>query len=148
MWAGAGAVAVLVGAILFTVPGLLGKMLGSMVTATEKGMRSHLAESTGTVKESRGLSTAAEALRREPFGDSVHYHDPSVVVEGYVVKNGMLNVVLSDGRILTELDDEIARLDRHKLTLKDGTSIYFKRSIRHDRPATEGRNKETTARDP
>jgi hypothetical protein len=128
MWAGAGAIALLVGAILFTVPGLLGKMLGSMVSATEKGMRQQLVPSENLPDLRRNMrpqTTVPETLERPTTVGGRH---PDLVVDGYVVRNGTINVILSDGRTFTESDGVIDRLDRHKLTLKDGSTIYLKRA--------------------
>jgi len=47
-------------------------------------------------------------------------------VIGYVVRGRSLNVSLSDGRVLTEGDGSIARIDRNAVVLKDGTRYYMK----------------------
>jgi len=47
-------------------------------------------------------------------------------VRGYVVRGGRVNVVLSDGRTLTERDAEVSAIDRHSATV-DGRKLYLVR---------------------
>lgn len=51
----------------------------------------------------------------------------SVEVLGFVARGDRLNVLLSDGRVLTEGDGVLREVYRHKVVLNDGTELSFKR---------------------
>jgi hypothetical protein len=60
----------------------------------------------------------------EPIYGHVTAEAP-VWVAGWVVKGSRINVQLSDGRILTEEDGELASVQRSGVTLKDGKRLYL-----------------------
>lgn len=50
--------------------------------------------------------------------------ETKIWVRGYAVGRGQLNVLLSDGRVLSEGDGILARIERNYIELKDGRRIY------------------------
>jgi hypothetical protein len=74
----------------------------------------------------------------EPIYGHVTAEAP-VWVAGWVVKGSRINVQLSDGRILTEEDGELAIVQRSGVTLKDGNRLYLlsRRPVTRDQSAEE-----------
>lgn len=75
-----------------------------------------------------GINSPSEKIRSpkrviETVQDSP-IEETKLWVRGYAVGRGQLNVLLSDGRVLSEGDGILARIERNYIELRDGRRIY------------------------
>jgi hypothetical protein len=82
----------------------------------------------GVGRTGDALSSAGSSTRDYPAPPC----QQPVFVSGVIYTRGQINVVLSDGRTLTEEDGELAKVTRSAVILRDGTKLYFKPSLNKD----------------
>lgn len=109
------------------IPWALGKGAGAYLSGGQKG--SSAAESASVVPPAVESAPVVAAPRAPAVERPAYVRQPvdekTVWVTGYSVRGPKINVTLSDGRTLTEKDD-LARVERNFVELKDGSRMYLK----------------------
>jgi len=133
-----------------SVPAALGLYLmwaapnwaGEAIAGTASGAR--VAEAAGFVEKRADIGNQNVALGApSPSGrppvdvgktSSVASAD-DLHVRGYIVLAGRVNILLSDGRTLTEGDGTVARIERNRVVLQDGTTLWLRKATPSALPA-------------
>lgn len=113
------------------VPYLLGKGASSYIGGKKPAEHASDGPATTTVS-SPGVSTVSDAQARkegipaplEPVYADTRPEHP-LTVTGYVYTLSRVNVQLSDGRVLTEKDPELMKVERNAVHLKDGKRLFI-----------------------
>jgi len=118
--------------ILWAIPGAI--LLAAVVMIGAPALLSSLAfkktssavpSSSEVTKEKATDKKANEThFQKQTSGDSSSVSVEPVRVRGYVMRNGKINVVLSDGRVLTERDVELGAVDRNGAWVS-GQKLWF-----------------------
>jgi len=123
--------------ILWTIP--IGMAICSLIIvipwlmskATAKAVQSSIPQVQSPPEQKTPVEAVMESLRQAPVPAPVSVinrdgpEPPRLYVKGVVRRGMKINVLLSDGRTLTELDPDLARVDRSGATLADGTKLPF-----------------------
>lgn len=113
------------------IPFLLGKGASSYISGGEKKPQDKQTSlSLGTFTESTvNARKTAEGVEITPAPLEPNYSDDTperpIWVTGYVTDGRRVNVQLSDGRVITEKDKELARLERNAVHLSTGERIFI-----------------------
>jgi len=124
--------------ILWTIP--IGMAICSLIIvipwlmskATAKAVQSSIPVQAEKVEKPTPIEAVMQSLRPRDGPSAVSVVNnpaasvqPQLFVKGVVRMGSRINVLLSDGRTLTELDPQLARVDRSGATLSDGTKLPF-----------------------
>lgn len=105
-------------------------------------------KSAGSPAVEKVAAVVGEATRAEKAPSAAKARDvtapvPGVTVRGYVVRGGRVNVMLSDGRVLTEKDRELEAIERNHVVVS-GQRIWMARPASSSRAIeASGNAKET-----
>lgn len=137
VWAGV-AVAVALGwwGVTWGVPYLVRGVVEPAVAGEGLGVSSGVtgdAVPVPAAKESRKNPVVRDVVPRALAGGVGDESSPvvragRVEVVGYVMRGRHINVLLSDGRTLTEDDGVLREVQRHKVVLRDGSEIFFRKA--------------------
>jgi hypothetical protein len=114
-WAFGGAL--FLAALVGLVPFLLGKAAQSAMTKGVKETEKLASAFDVTDSVDAGVDQAAPAFI-EPISSASAPEDP-VFSTGYVARNGRINIQLNDGRVITEKDKELTRVERNSVYWND-----------------------------
>lgn len=124
MWVIPGALVLALSCVF--VPYLLGKGVSSYVggaktkeTKQTSALVTSAANSIGAVIKPPAPPAAA------PIPAMPVDHERPLTMTGYVCAGKRINVQLSDGRVLTELDPNLAHYDKNSITLRTGERLYL-----------------------
>jgi len=127
------------------VPWALGKAGGSYIAG--KGSAKGDAAAVDVAKAAPVVASAVPvAVAASPVGFGRESPSvPSVTVRGYVMRGARVNVILSDGRILTENDPELTMIGRNGVTV-NGQKLFMARpDYRPPAPVAKEAAKESAA---
>jgi len=138
LWLWAIAAVALVGgiALLFVLARLLLKTAVDQTVGIRQDIEKKVGVAPKEAAPARSLPEVrpAEAVRstRPNAAAAPARQADAVTMLGYVARDRTINVLLSDGRVITEADPELLRVTRQFVELRDGSRYYFKR------PASSG----------
>lgn len=108
-------------AALYYVPELLSKGLTRATTLDRS-------EVPGSASVAAVSPVSAPVVVAPSSVSSAVVSAPDLTVSGVVRLGGRINVILSDGRVLTERDAELQRVERNSVTI-DGRKVFFGRPV-------------------
>lgn len=111
------------------IPWFMAKGAAAIVTPDHVSLNNGSTAVAAIAKSSSEENAGISHAEARPFSTT-----GSIWVTGYVARGRKINVTLSDGRTLTERDDNLARVERNFIELKTGERLWLKSPI----PLSEG----------
>jgi hypothetical protein len=112
------------------IPWGLGKLSTKVITGRSSSAESPLVDGIASAA-SVYVPTSSRTADREPDNEELqplsedHSPERPLFVTGYVKKNGKINVQISDGRFLTERDEELIKVERNSVLLNTGQRLFM-----------------------